>query len=166
MSRDILFKEADFVFSLRVGGIAIENGKILLQRPPGDDYAIVGGHVEALETAADALKREFREELHTEIEVGDFLAVGEVFFPWGKKPCHSICFYYRIGLKGDTVPKDGIFHGFDEMENERIDLDYCWVPLEELRKGLKVYPLELIPYLLDEPRQTVHFVYREEAENG
>ena len=40
---DILFKKEDFVFSYRVGGILIRNGKILLQRPKNDDYAIIGG---------------------------------------------------------------------------------------------------------------------------
>ena len=40
---DILFKNDDFVFSYRVGGILIHNEKILLQRPKNDDYAIIGG---------------------------------------------------------------------------------------------------------------------------
>lgn len=42
---DILFKNDNFVFSYRVGGILMHNGKILLQRPKNDDYAIIGGHV-------------------------------------------------------------------------------------------------------------------------
>lgn len=42
---DILFKNDDFVFSYRVGGILIHDGKILLQRPKNDDYAIIGGHM-------------------------------------------------------------------------------------------------------------------------
>ena len=33
MRDDILYKEKDFVFSYRVGGILIQNGKILLQKP-------------------------------------------------------------------------------------------------------------------------------------
>ena len=48
---DILFKNDDFVFSYRVGGILIHDGKILLQRPKNDDYAIIGGHVVAMETS-------------------------------------------------------------------------------------------------------------------
>ena len=49
---DILFKNDDFVFSYRVGGILIHKGKILLQRPKNDAYAIIGGHVAAMETKA------------------------------------------------------------------------------------------------------------------
>lgn len=45
---DILFKTEEFIFSYRVGGILIQDDKILLQRPAGDDYAIPGGHVAAL----------------------------------------------------------------------------------------------------------------------
>lgn len=42
---NILFKNDHFVFSYRVGGILKHNGKILLQRPKNDDYAIIGGHM-------------------------------------------------------------------------------------------------------------------------
>ena len=83
---DILFKNDDFVFSYRVGGILKHNGKILLQRPKNDDYAIIGGHVAAMETSMETLKREFEEEIHAKIEVDNLLAIGEIYFPWGKKP--------------------------------------------------------------------------------
>lgn len=43
MNKDILFKTEEYVFSYRVGGILIRNGKILLQRPENDDFAIIGG---------------------------------------------------------------------------------------------------------------------------
>lgn len=33
MCKDILYKEENFVFSYRVGGVLIQNGKILLQKP-------------------------------------------------------------------------------------------------------------------------------------
>lgn len=68
----------------------IRNGKILLQRPKNDDYSIIGGHVAAMETSMETLKREFEEELHTKIEVDNLLAIGEIYFPWGKRPCHQI----------------------------------------------------------------------------
>ena len=130
---DILFKNDDFVFSYRVGGILKHNGKILLQRPKNDDYAIIGGHVAAMETSMETLKREFEEELHAKIEVDNLLAIGEIYFPWGKRPCHQICLYYNVHLMDDNIPLDGVFHGYDELDNERIDLDFCWVSLEDLK---------------------------------
>lgn len=56
---------------------------------------------------------------------------------------------------------DGVFHGYDELDNERIDLDFCWVSLEDLKKGTKVYPLELIPYILEPGKEIVHFVSKQ-----
>lgn len=158
---DILFKNDDFVFSYRVGGILVHNGKILLQRPADDDYAIIGGHVTAMETSAETLKREFEEELHAKIAVDDLLAIGEIYFFWGDKPCHQICLYYKVHLLDDSIPLDGIFHGYDELDNERIDLDFCWVPLDDLKSGTKVYPLELIPHILEPTGQIVHFVSKQ-----
>ena len=58
MKKDILFKTEDFVFSYRVGGILIHDGKILLQKPKDDDYAIIGGHLSSMETTKEALMRE------------------------------------------------------------------------------------------------------------
>ena len=43
---DILFKTDDYVFSYRVGGLLIHNGRVLMQKAVDDDgYAFVGGHV-------------------------------------------------------------------------------------------------------------------------
>lgn len=162
MKRDILFKTEDFVFSYRVGGILVHNGKILLQRPKNDDYSIIGGHVSSLETTMDTLKREFEEELHASIVVDNLLAIGEIFFPWGDKPCHQICLYYKVHLSNhEDIPLEGSFYGYDELDNERIDLEFCWVPLEELKRGVKVYPTELIPYILEPQDDIVHFVSKQ-----
>ena len=162
MARDLLFKEDAFVFSYRVGGILIRSGKILLQRPKGDDYAIIGGHVAFPETTEQALRREFWEELHARIDVRDLAAVGEIFFPWKDRTCQQICLYYRVELRDASIPLDGAFHGWDELDGERLDLEYCWVPLDELRGGLKVYPRALIPHILEGKPETAHFVSRED----
>lgn len=159
MKKDILFKTEDFVFSYRVGGILIHDGKILLQKPKDDDYAIIGGHLFSMETTKEALMREFEEELHANIEVDNLLAIGEIFFQWGNRPCHQVCFYYKVHLHDmNIIPMDGVFQGYDELNNEIIDLDFCWVPLSELRKGLKVYPLELTPIILEDSKEIAHFV--------
>lgn len=162
MKRDILFNADDFIFSFRVGGILLRDNKILLQKPKDDGYAIIGGHISSMETTSETLKREYKEELHTDIEIGSLLAVGEVFFPWGGKPCHQVCFYYKVHLcDEESIPLDGVFHGYDELDNKRIDLDFCWIPLNELRSGLKVYPLELIPIILDDRKEVSHFVSKQ-----
>lgn len=161
IEKDILYKEEDFVFSYRVGGILIQDGKILLQKPLNDDYSIIGGHVAAMETTAETLKREFFEELHAEIQVGELMAVGEIFFPWGGRPCHQICLYYRVELTDlAAIPLSGSFFGYDDWDNQRINLEYCWVPLEKLA-DIRVYPQELIQQIVSGIGETLHFVSRQ-----
>ena len=60
MSKDLLFRTDDFIFSYRVAAIICRDGKYLLQRPAGtDEYAFPGGHVAYGETNAETLAREF-----------------------------------------------------------------------------------------------------------
>lgn len=158
MGDDILYKDKDFVFSYRVGGILIHDGRILLQKPLNDDYSIIGGHVAAMETTAETLKREFAEELHADVVVGELMAVGEIFFPWDSRPCHQISLYYRVELTDPTeIPLSGSFFGYDDLDNQRIDLEYCWVPLEQLTQ-IVVYPQELIPHILSDRKDVLHFI--------
>lgn len=160
--KDILFKTDDFVFSYRIQGVLIQNGKALLQRA-GEDYALIGGHVAAGETSEETLVREFREEIRADIAVDELVGVGEVFFPWGGsgKPCHQIGLYYAVHLLDESqIPTDGEFHGYDDLDGERIDLDYVWVPLEKL-KEIAVYPPQIVPHILSGSREVLHFVYKE-----
>ena len=161
MSRDILFKTDDHVFSYRVAGVLVENGKILLQRDKLGNHAVVGGHVSFMEQAKDTLVREFMVELNVKIGVDDLLAVNENFFMWGDKPCHQVHFYYSVHLEDDTFFRDGVVSGIDELEDMRVELDYLWVPLEEL-KHLSVYPRE-IETLLEKREGILHFVSSELA---
>jgi mutator protein MutT len=62
------------------GGIIEKEGLILLaQRPPGKAHAGVwefpGGKIEAGESAAEALQRELKEELHLDVRIGKFLGI-------------------------------------------------------------------------------------------
>lgn len=161
INKDILYKSEDFIFSYRVAGLPIKNGKILLQKPIDDEYALIGGHVTRFETTEEALKREFKEELHSEINVGSLFAVGETFWLWGKTPCHQIGLYYKVNILGNDIPFEGSFFGHDDFDNKIIDMEYSWVPLEELKCGFKMYPLELIPHILSSNNEIVHFVSRQ-----
>ena len=160
--RDVLFREDSFVFSSRVSGILVHNGQVLVQCPPGTtEHAFIGGHVMLGETQAEALVREYMEELHAPVRPVKLLAVGEVFIPWGKRPCHQLGLYYKVELEDlSAIPLTGVFHGYDELGGKRIDLDFKWIPLEEL-PGLEIYPPDVVPFILNEPEGAGHFVYRE-----
>lgn len=159
---DILFKTDDWVFSYRVAGICVQNGKVLLQTTTGEDrsFAFPGGHVEFGETNEETLIREFNEEIGADIRVGELKWVAEVFFPWGSKPCHQICLYYMVEILNPEIPKDGIFMAREHIEGRNFDLEYHWVPIEDVGK-LEVYPTQT-PQLLQKINEGVqHFVYKE-----
>lgn len=159
---DILFKTDNWVFSYRVAGICVQNGRVLLQTTTGEDrsFAFPGGHVTFGETNAETLKREFREEIGADISVGELKWVAEVFFPWGNKPCHQICLYYMVEIQNREIPLDGVFPAKEHLEGRNFDLEFHWVPLD-IAGQLEIYPTNAKELLsrLDEGVQ--HFIYRE-----
>ena len=158
---DILFKTDDYIFSYRVGGVLIHNGKVLMQNVEGDDgYAFIGGHVAFGETTDKTLVREFKEEIGADISVERLLIVNENFFPWGKKPCQQINLYYLVSLKDEgQIPLDQNFKALDSLGNERIELNICWIPLEDIPKT-KIYPEKAKEYILNLPNSIVYFTSR------
>lgn len=161
--RDLYFKNGDNVFSYRVGGILIHNNKILLQKLKNDEgYAIIGGHVSFLENSIETLKREFKEELHIDIEVNYLVAIGEVFIPLGRGRGHQINLYYNVTLKdSNQIALEGALKGYDELNGQIIDLEFVWIPLEKLKKEIKIYPLNLISIILENKQNPTHFIYTE-----
>ena len=158
---DILFKTQDYVFSYRIAGICLQDGKVLLQRPVGDvAHAFPGGHAAFGETNEQTLKREFREELGVDISVGQLKWVGEIFFPWDNRDWHQICLYYMVEICTEDFPRDGTICGKDLLDEQDFDMEFRWVPLQDV-KNLVIYP-EQAPQLLEKLDEGVqHFIFRE-----
>ena len=159
---DILFKTDGYVFSYRVGGLLIRGGKVLMQKLVGEDgYAFIGGHVAFGETTAETIVREFKEEIGADIKVERLFMVNENFFPWGDRPCQQINLYYLVSLKDETqIPLDRSFKALDELGEERIDLEMCWIPLEDV-PNRNIYPPQAKEYIVNTPDEIVYFVYKE-----
>lgn len=166
---DILFKTDDYIFSYRVAGICINDGKVLLQKQTNDDgHAFPGGHVALGETNEQTLKREFNEEIGADVTVGALRWVAEIFFPWEissagakkYKPCHQICLYYDVEIGSEDTPKDGKFVAHEHIDGRNFDIEFHWIPLNEV-KDIAVYPTNATELLekLDDGVQ--HFIYRE-----
>lgn len=157
----ILFRTEDYVFSYRVAGICVQNDKVLLQKPSNENgFAFPGGHAELGETNAQTLIREFREELGATISVGELKWVGEVFFPWGSKPCHQICLYYSVDIQSDTIPSEGMFLGKEQIEGRSFNLEFHWVPVADLNQ-MEVYPTNAATLMEQLDCGVQHFIYRE-----
>lgn len=161
MSKDLLFKTEDGLFSYRIAGILIKDDKVLLQQVKGDpSYAIPGGHVSFGETSYQAIIREFKEETHIDVEVNRLLWIGENFFPWGKHDCHQICLYYLLQLKDKQTISDQSFDVCDEIALQQYNLKFSWVPLNEITT-IVLYPLEIRDKLIHLSEQIEHFIYQE-----
>ncbi len=157
-----MFKFDEGIFSYRVAGILARNGLVLLQHPPGDpSYAFPGGHVNLGETSQEALIREFKEEIGTEIVPGRLLWIVENFFPWGEKRCHQISLYYEVSLVDERqIPLQGKFLAQDEIFGQQVKLEFCWTPISSLDK-LEVYPVEAQDKLLHPADGIEHWVYHQ-----
>lgn len=162
MGKDIIFKTDEFVFSYRVAGLLLHDGKILLQRPTGDtSYAIPGGHVELGETNEETLIREFKEEINVDVKVNSLRWVVELFFPWGDKPCHQICLFYDVLLtENANIPLSGAFWGSEQLEGKSFKLEFIWVDIKDI-ETIELYPIEAKKYLAEGLKQLKHFVYKE-----
>ena len=159
--QDILFKGPDWVFSYRVAGVCVQGGRVLLQKTAEDPgYAFPGGHVALGETNSQTLIREFKEETGADIAVGALKWVAEVFFPWGDKPCHQICLYYDIALKGDIASGADRFIAREQLEGQEFPIEFHWVPIADLGK-LPLYPPQCAALLQENPPGVAHFIYRE-----
>ena len=53
------------------------------------------------------------------------------------------------------MPPDGRRVLNNQGTDDYVLTDFCWVPLEDLKKGTKVYPLELIPYILEQGKEII-----------
>ena len=70
-----------FRFKYRVAGIALNRNQVLIHQLEGKNYwSLPGGRGEILENSIETLKREIREELEAEINVGRLLWIVENFF--------------------------------------------------------------------------------------
>ncbi len=163
MPKDILFKIDDWIFSYRVAGILIHNGRILLQRPVGESsYAFPGGHVNLGETSQEALIREFKEEVLADIIPNRLMWMVENFFPWGEKRCHQVSLYYLVSLLDETqISLDGTFLLPDEEERKVSNLEFSWHRLPDL-DALEVYPIEAKEKLLHPSDCIEHWVYKQD----
>ena len=158
---DILFKTEEYIFSYRVAGICINNGKVLLQKPTNDNaFAFPGGHVEFGETNVQTLIREFKEEIGVDISVGDLKWVAEIFFPWGNKPCHQICLYYIVDITSNNIQLEGMFIGKEKIEGRKFDLEFHWIPMSDLN-NIDVYPTNVVELMDKIDGGVQHFVYQE-----
>lgn len=152
----ITFTRENKKFTYRIAGIAISDGHVLLQRAEaGNEWFVPGGRAELLETAQDGLRREMREELHSDIRVDRLLYVIENFFSPGDIAHHELGLYFSIAFVDDRM--------YDTqrtflVQDANIPFIFQWIPLHTL-EAVVLYPLCLQKALQSIPETTQHIVH-------
>jgi 8-oxo-dGTP pyrophosphatase MutT (NUDIX family) len=137
-------------FHYRVAGVAIQADHVLLHQSNEETYWILpGGRVEAGETSSQALRREMREELGQDVDVGRLLWIVESFLRFDGRRVHGLGLYYQLTLSAPLDP-------FEVMDGQ-TRLSFAWHPLSRL-SDLTVYPPFLSTQLLALPEHPVHIL--------
>jgi len=120
-------------------------GRLLLQEfwHEHDNYHYYrppGGGVEHGERAGDAVRREMREELNTEISDPELIDVLENIFEYGGETKHEIVFLFRAEVLDERITGVPELQLMDNTYNFRA----VWKPLEELvQQEVVLYPVAL-----------------------
>jgi len=98
-------------------------------------FHLVGGTVKFREKVKEALRREIREELNSEIENLRFITIIENIFTYEGKKAHEICFIY----KGDLLNKEVYERNHIQIDTEGFPAE--WISISDILKGkVKLYP--------------------------
>lgn len=130
------------LFRLRVAAVVWHRDRLLLHRPVGSpSWSLPGGAVRIGETAVEALRREFAEELDVTIEVGRLRWVVENFFdhwPLDGPPSTTSIAHHEVGLcflasvPASLVERDTFRGTEDHRGLSSVELEFRWCSRAEL----------------------------------
>lgn len=128
-------------------GLAIHHDHLLVQEYHTSDETYsrpLGGSIELGEKSAHTVIREFKEELHTEVEITNYLGCLENIFHLDGEIAHEIIQLYSLRLLDTSLYK---------MEKVKIQdeqtVSYAkWIPLTAFIQEKKVlYPDGILTYI-------------------
>lgn len=156
----ITFDKGNLRFTYRVAGVAIRDGKVLVQQPVEGGYCFLpGGRAELQEPARETLRREMQEELHVDVTVGKLLWVVENFFEHGGKSFHELGLYFSMIFPDDS-PVIDTSKTFSVQEGHH-EYVFQWRELDDL-STVPVYPSFLQTALQSLPDGTEHIVQNDD----
>lgn len=105
-------------------------------------YRCLGGGIEFLEKSEDALKREFKEELNIDVEVGRFLGIAENIFTYKGKNAHELVLFY------DAYIYDKDYQEKYTVIDDDLETEAMWIDINKFKdKKLILYPEQILKYL-------------------
>jgi 8-oxo-dGTP pyrophosphatase MutT (NUDIX family) len=152
---DISFSLDGHRINLRVGGIFIRDGQVLVNRMETDAYWFLpGGRIAAGESSDRAILREIREELGGPCRIVRPVFLLENFFTLSSEPFHEFGLYYLLEADPGTLPEDGA----------RSEIDggilFRWQKAAEM-KAIDFRPAPLGPRLQHLPSSLEHIIVRD-----
>ncbi len=158
--RMITFERENVRFTYRIAGVAIRDGKVLVQEPEkGGYYFLPGGRAELQESAGETLRREMQEELHVDVAVGRLLWVVENFFKFEGRDFHELGMYFLMTFSEDA-PVNDTSKSF-ALQEGRHAFTLLWRSLDDL-VTVPMYPSFLQTALRSLPDETEHIVHIDE----
>ncbi|UII56148.1 NUDIX hydrolase [Cytobacillus spongiae] len=156
---DLVFVKGNQCFNYRAAAVCIEEGHILLNRGKEEDYWFLpGGRVQMMESGAEALRRELKEEIGAVLHVESLLWIVENFFILDKHQFHEIGLYYKGALQGSSfIEKGGTPFVIQDQQKEFL---FQWIPIEQV-KHLNIQPTFLQNRLEQLPKYTEHLILRQ-----
>jgi ADP-ribose pyrophosphatase YjhB (NUDIX family) len=158
-TQDISFTGGDWRFRYRIAGVAIAQGRVLLQQIQGADYWFLpGGRCAMGESAKDCLKREMSEELNSEAEIGRLVWVAENFFKMDSRFHHELSLFFLVTFRANSpVLNTEESSGVDCGDDDIVAVRNRWHNLNGL-KEITIVPPFLQTGLQDIPETTQHVV--------
>jgi ADP-ribose pyrophosphatase YjhB (NUDIX family) len=140
-------------FNLRVGGIAIKDNCIMLNREINQKFWLIpGGRIECGEDSKVAIIREMKEEIEQDIRVVNLECMIENFFKTKDTKYHEIGIYYKIEV-------NYLWEGSRYIKDGNGELEYKWIKLEDL-DSMILYP-EIIKDIILKKKSGNHFIVNE-----
>ncbi|HFJ9440477.1 TPA: NUDIX hydrolase [Bacillus albus] len=128
-------------------GLAIHHGRLLVQEYHSADetyYRPLGGSIELGEKSAHTVIREFREELHTEVEITNYVGCLENIFHLNEEIGHEIIQLYSLRLLDVSLYETKTLNIQDEQT-----VSYAkWIPITAfIQKEKVLYPDGILNYI-------------------
>ncbi len=145
--------DAENKLNVRVTGVFIKDGKVLLDDCKGIHYALPGGRVKIEEDSLEAFQREMKEELHETLKDITLNGVLENFYTLEGTKVHEYMWMYRADFVDDKLFQS------EEIVTQEGDKQnhFEWIKLEELDK-IDFRPSAAIPYIRNMDQGLKHII--------
>lgn len=154
---DLQYKSQSGMFNVRVVGVCVKENKVFISKLKGDEFwTFVGGKAHFGESTADAVLREFEEEVGAKLSIDRLAAVIENFFEFQAKKWHQYIFCYILKDEENALE---IFEGERAIKDNPRGV-YKWVDVEVL-KNEKIAPACLAEILGNSDKGIQHIIGKE-----